>query len=82
MKNKKLILGVVCCVLLGAGVGRFSNMTVKDLLIVGSGDELIVLDHHSISWVKDGDIKMQFIYRDSILRLINGEGETIQAWTD
>ncbi|MEK0326497.1 MAG: hypothetical protein QQN63_12425 [Nitrosopumilus sp.] len=82
MKNKKLILLIICCLLLGAGVGSFSNMTVQNLLLIGSGDKLIAISNNSISWVNDGTIKMQFVYMDGVLRVINGEGETIQAWTE
>ena len=82
MKNKKLILLIVGCLLIGAGTGSFSNMTVKDLLLIGLGDQIVAIDNKSISWVEDNKIKMQFVYSNGILRLINGDGETIQAWID
>ena len=81
MKNKKLILLIVCCLLIAGTAASYNTLRAEEILIVGTGNSLITITPDAITWLENGDVQFQLKCDDSELRLITGTGVTVQRWT-
>ena len=81
MKNKKLILLIVGCLLIAGTAASYNTLRAEEILIVGTGDNMITVTPNAITWLENGDVQFQLKCDGGELRLITGTGVTVQRWT-
>lgn len=80
MKNKKLILLIVCCLLIAGTAASYNTLRAEEILIVGVNDDMITVTPNAITWLENGDVQFQLMYNEGELRLITGAGVVVQRW--
>ena len=80
MKNKKLILLIVCCLLIGAGNLVSNTLTLKTGLLNKGDPDIILSDGNIIFRSEDINLFIIAVNDNNELVIMNADGQVLARW--
>ena len=80
MKNKKLILLIVCCLLIGAGNLVSNTLTLKTGLLIKGDPDIILSDGNIIFRSEDINLFIIAVNDNNELVIMNADGQVLARW--
>ena len=80
MKNKKLILLIVCCLLIGAGNLVSNTLTLKTGLLIKGDPDIILSDGNIIFRSEDINLFVIAVNDNNELVIMNADGQVLARW--